>query len=222
MNYNEMHFYKLKYGEGTRGTVYADKNARVAYKEFDRATPPLESTGKILKRIKNLNIHNVYKIYDIISKNKYSLKSLHGYYMEYYEPVGPLLLQPIDYVIKNIYDLKDTLQKLYDNNIETNDLHADNMIVSKEGIIIIDVDNYSFYFPLTKKIFHKPMNVMDLIESIIYNELLDIHGELSPLELHYYMDSNNPDFIENIKQYNNLFEYLIVKNREYQESKKVM
>ena len=49
MNYNEMHFYKLKYGEGTRGTVYADKNARVAYKEFDRATPPLESTGKILK-----------------------------------------------------------------------------------------------------------------------------------------------------------------------------
>lgn len=223
MNYSDMHFKPLKYGQGTRGTVSVDFDSEVALKEFNTNTPPLESTGRMLEKIKNLNLHNIYKIYGIIQKDKYSLKNLHGYYMKYYKPVGLLLFQPIEYVIKNIIDLNDTLLELYKNNIETIDLHGDNVIVAEEGIIIIDVDNYSFINPLTKRFFHKPENaVKTIIESIIFNEILGSFKELSATELYYYMDASNPNFIENIRPYKNLYEYLLDKYKEYQESKKVM
>ena len=51
---------------GTRGTIYVNKEQESCIKLFNRETKPLDRTNKILRKIKNLNLVNIYKIQEII------------------------------------------------------------------------------------------------------------------------------------------------------------
>lgn len=220
MNFNDMHFRNIKGGEGSRGVVTADKECGVALKLLKTDYPSLNTTGRILKKIKKLDLHNIYKIYAILSENNFSLKSIYGYYMKYYEQDKYLIFQPIDYVIKNFKSLKDTFRQLYDHNIEIVDLHGNNAIITKDEIVIIDVDNYTFLNPLTKKIFHKPYKAVALISSIIYEEILMTDSDICALDLHKYMHYNEETFIDDIKDFPTLYDYICYKYDEYMKENK--
>lgn len=220
MNFDKLRFGYLEHGEGSRGRVSVNYENGVARKLFKRENPSLKTTGRMVRKIRNLNIHNVYKIYDIIGNNRFSLRTIHGYYMKYYKKESDLLDQPIEYVIRNIHSLEDTMQQLYKNNINVTDLHGDNLIVSKEGLIIIDVDNYSFYNPLTKRLFYKPYPVMSIIKTKVYDELLLRDTEVSAVELYKYSDFDSPSFLEEVKNFSTLYDYLEYKYNIYKNNNK--
>ena len=71
---------------GTYGTVKRDTDGKYCHKVIDKKEA-LRSSVDILKKVKRLNIHNIYKLYQIDYSFYHGQKFLQGYYMEYYEPV---------------------------------------------------------------------------------------------------------------------------------------
>lgn len=46
------------------------------------------------------------------------------------------------FITENFENTKRDFQKLSENNVEVNDLHTENVIVTQDKIVIIDADNY--------------------------------------------------------------------------------
>lgn len=213
--------YSKEIGRGTFGTVYMCDDDTICYKHFNRE--PLSYTEKTIRKIKNLRIHNIYKIYDIVKIKIHNTKYLHGYFAEYCEPVGsvtikngikvsdnkPLIYFPIDYVIRNYYALKDTFEILYKNNIKVVDLHYLNMVFTEKDIMIIDVDNYMKFNPIKKLLgIEKVYDIDQFFFCLLHMEITVFMNDVSVIDFVNYMRDHKDTFIEDIKAYPTLYDFL--------------
>lgn len=128
---------KSKIGGGLFANVYLLNG--YAFKEIDFPLGKLST--KALELIKNIKHPNLYKIKDLFySSNK--LECLAAYSMEYYlEDNINILIMPTEYTLDNLYDLRELAIVMAKNNIYMQDLHAGNMIMQGNRIILIDRDN---------------------------------------------------------------------------------
>jgi len=83
------------------------------------------------------------ELYDLLYDEK--LMTVLGYTMKYYEKmIDNILTMPISYVLDNFSLIYDAITKLTEECIRVVDLHAGNIIVTENGMIIIDYDKYYY------------------------------------------------------------------------------
>ena len=93
----------------------------------------------------SFNLPNFYQVYQLLYGNaleKDGKRKIAGYLMKYYsETVNNILDMPMDYLLSNFEDLAKVMKILSQKYIHVNDLHDDNIILTDNGMVIIDADN---------------------------------------------------------------------------------
>ena len=94
----------------------------------------------VLKFIKDEKLSNYYELYDLL----YYKNKLIGYIMEYYNNKAiDILTMPTEYTLDNYNSLYKSILTLTKNNILLGDLCKDNIIYTKDKLIVIDADEYT-------------------------------------------------------------------------------
>lgn len=89
------------------------------------------------------NNSNFCQLYDLLYDDKFI--SVLGYTMKYYEEmVDNVLNMPTSYILDNFSLIYDAIMKLTDDCVRVVDLHSQNIINTKNGMIVIDYDKYFF------------------------------------------------------------------------------
>ena len=138
--YRKAHSYHLPkaFDEGSNGTIHRiDKETCLKWFNDDN-----QDTQTIIEMIMNLELNNFYKIYNLLYDES---NTFCGYTMKYYENEEfDILTMPMEYTITNLMDLAKSLNILSENKICTVDLFDGNIIKTKKGITVIDVDAYKY------------------------------------------------------------------------------
>lgn len=151
--------------EGEYGRVYLtsdNKCLKIFKQSISRKDNNSFFNEEAFKRIKELNLKNFYKIYDIYYNR--SLTKTSGYLSEYYQSEDiDILTMPVDYTFNNLCILYDSFCSLAENNIYTNDVSPRNVILNSNGITVIDTDMYYMnYKSDNRMVYHN--NLYDLGE----------------------------------------------------------
>ena len=105
---------------------------------------------KAFETLMNMDLDNFYKIYNLLYNNT-SEKELMGYIMKYYNRENINILDmPMEYLLDNFNKLCETVLKISKKGIAMNDLHAGNIILNSQEMVIIDGDGYTFFNALVK------------------------------------------------------------------------
>ena len=100
---------------------------------------PFKIEKEIFDTMKELDLDNFCKLYNMVFNNK---KELVGYTMKYYDTINEnILLMGKDYLLDNFNSLYNSFIKLSDNRILANDLWIKNCLIGK-NITVIDFDYY--------------------------------------------------------------------------------
>lgn len=147
-------------GAGNRGKVYILKDTNTCIKilkddasvnESGYLTEPRKHIKKMLIKIKNLDLKNVYKIVDITFMHKFRLSKMQGYIMKYYEDdKQSILYRDCNWFKKQYNQLFHDYTVLAENRISFIDDNPNNYCVS-DDIILIDMDNFEFVSPFKIK-----------------------------------------------------------------------
>lgn len=128
---------KKFFNSGSFGVIYENPDGTLTKVMRYQTSVPYS-----LIKIRQLNLDNFYKIYSIACNKKNDIDYLCSYTMDKILFDDSLVLNDNDYLIKNIKKLINSINVLSDNYIVANDLHEDNLIPNKDGIFVIDCDNY--------------------------------------------------------------------------------
>lgn len=163
-----------KLGEGLDGRVYqiSEEECLKVYKR----KPEIDI--EVLKIIASLNLDNYYEILKLYYKKNNILSAIK---MKYYEKEDiDILTTPSEYTLNNLYKILSSADKLSQNNILIEDSHSGNIIMTKNKIIIADVDLYSFsHFYKERELRRKNIQKIGYLFNEIYNEAVaDYHEEL--------------------------------------------
>lgn len=93
-------------------------------------------TRKVIEAIKRIENPNLYQIHDLCFDK---LKFI-GYTMRYYEPADIMTLNR-RYILINYLNVLELFDTLSNRGIVLSDLHQDNLLFTKEGMVIIDCDD---------------------------------------------------------------------------------
>ena len=120
---------------GTYGTIYEyDKDT--CFKVFKHQG--IHKPDPIIT-LKELSLKNFYKIYDLLYD--YNLEYT-GYIMQYYKQEDFNILSDRDYLLDSVNGIYDGIMELTRRMIQVVDLHEANIIVNKDGMTVIDIDNF--------------------------------------------------------------------------------
>lgn len=224
------HFYdengnKLTYDCQQRINKYHGINGRV-YKTYDDAIEDdlcikLFNIGAILrieefKTIMNMDLDNFYKIYRILYNKRCKPK---GYITKYYQPEGiDILTMPTDYTLHNFYALHNQGYRLSEVGIVIDDLHTGNVVLTKNGIIVLDVDNYYFGTIMTgHRVVAKNQNAINyLFRSLYYSALQSYHGYSAnnPIVKELFSAYQRPDIVyKTLKRHKRPIDYIESRNK---------
>ena len=89
--------------------------------------------------IKELSLPNFYKISDLLYNDDFKYV---GYISDYYTPDDYNILENKEYLVNAINNMLEGIIKLTERGFLVTDLHIGNVIVNKDDITIIDVDDY--------------------------------------------------------------------------------
>lgn len=93
--------------------------------------------------IKNLNLANFYRLYDVLYIEKCGLRTFKGTISQYYSDVDiNLWTERVDYVIDGFNGILNSASRLGENRILINDISLNNVILTSNGPVVIDVDDY--------------------------------------------------------------------------------
>ena len=163
---------------------------------------------KALIKIKELNLDNFYKLFDIIVFNDGNKDYLKAYKMEVIKEENINLNKvPINYLITNINILMNSLKILSDNYIIANDLHEDNLIINSDGIYVIDCDSYKYNASYSKELIY--LNNIDYLKKAIYYNLYKNTNILKRRKLNkLFKDYDLTAIIKMIENSSSMDEYL--------------
>lgn len=129
-------------GSGYVGFAYLNKDNKVI-KLLDK--PGTKKQYEVMSFIKNLNLPNFYLIYDILSNEKFGVKTYAGTISKYYKSENiDLWEMPSSFIVDNVKKLFEQASILGEKKISMCDIHDGNLIISREGIISIDADDDRF------------------------------------------------------------------------------
>ena len=121
-------------------------------------------------KIKELELNNFYKVFDILTFNNGEKEYLRAYKMIVIKKDNTKLLNSnMDYVINNIKIIMNSLKELSDNYIISYDLHNRNLIINNEGMTVIDCDLYKHDTTYTKESIYR--HNIDELKRTIFEEL---------------------------------------------------
>lgn len=125
---------ELLIGEGFYSKVYRISRDE-CFKKFKKGIRDFE-TRKSLDAIKLISNPNLYQIHDLC----FDKFKLIGYTMKYYESVDIMNLNK-RYILINYLNILELFNVLSNRGIVLSDLHQDNLLFTKEGMVIIDCDD---------------------------------------------------------------------------------
>lgn len=151
-------------GEGSYGRVYLtnDNKCLKIFKESISRKDKMSFDEDTFNIIRELKPKNIYALGDLYY-NK-SLTRILGYLSEYCakEDIN-ILTMPVDYTFDSLCSLYDSFVLLSEHNIRVSDTNSQNVILSNNGITIIDTDFYYIDINSNKSAIKKS-NIYDLGE----------------------------------------------------------
>jgi len=172
---------KRKIGKGEFGIAYED--AGRVYKLLN--APGSNEQYVNMTTIKNLNLPNFYKLYDILFTKDGEKRVFAGTISKFYQREDvDMFLAPKDYLIDNFNALLESVRTLAKHGIGVGDLHVGNSIVNKDGIFIIDTDLYGKKECLTnhRLITQNEFRYISFLLDLLYGNFSDHHGPDCSLE----------------------------------------
>ena len=124
------------FNQGTYSRIY-DYNEDTCFKVFKEANIYRPEPIIILK---SLDLKNFYQIIDLLydSNHVYS-----GYLMKLYQSIDKDILTDKEYLVESVNNIYDSISCLTRNNILVSDLHRNNLILTSDGIIMLDCDDFT-------------------------------------------------------------------------------
>ena len=169
--------YGNEINHGDFGNIYMINN-ETCIKIFKRLSSFISEAA--ICKIKDLNLSNYYKIYDVLYDE---LKKLIGYTMKYYENGKiDILVTPTDYLITSFLGIYHSMEKINDAEICISDLRLCNVIMTDEGMVVIDVDGY---FPdqmpnqKDERFLYNKKRVYELFKDVFYFGTKDRHKQFN-------------------------------------------
>ena len=181
------------YKEGTFGKIYHDGDK--CYKVFNNAE--LFKIDPFLT-LDTLSLPNFYRIMDFLYNNQYIFT---GYTSKFIKEDHFNILSDKNYFLRGVNNIHDGIIAFTNNHFEVSDLHVGNILVNKEDMTMIDVDNY-------KRVDNDPYAInmyryKQLIKRLIYKYLIrynvtDIMGANELLKELMDEDSDNIDHLNKV------------------------
>lgn len=156
-------------GSGNWGHVYRYDNDKII-----KITDKYGSSEQyeMVSFIKNLNLPNFYKIYDVLYHETVNVKEFSGTISKYYpEEKIDLFTTTSDYLLDSFNSLTEALKILSENKIIAYDFCCKNILLTNEGIIGIDVDFYQKMDEYSKSRIMR-INMKQLKEAIMHRLLV--------------------------------------------------
>lgn len=195
---------KEKMDYGTYGDIYK-YNDEMCFKVFKH--DGFHKPDPVLI-VKDLNLKNFYKIIDLLYDQDLNYK---GYIMQTYHKDDFNILSDKEYLLDSVNNMYDGIMTFTRNLFLIQDLHIDNVIVNKDGITIIDVDDYKKFSSDNTyiNVFRYKQLLMNLI-----NKYLGKYNVIEPIEAHFLtkrlIEENKVDikhFNDVIKEYKKPIDY---------------
>ena len=195
---------KEQIDHGTYGNIYKldDETCFKVFKHDDYHKP-----GPVLV-LKEFNLKNFYKIIDLLYDHNLRYK---GYIMKTYPKDNFNILSDKDYLLDSVNNMYDGIMVYTKNLFLIEDLHVDNVIVNKDGITIIDVDDYKKFNSDNTSI--NVYRYKQLLINLI-NKYLGKYNVIDPMESHLLIkrliEENKIDlshFNNTIKRYKRPIDY---------------
>ena len=194
---------RKEFNHGSYGIIYEnDDGTLTKVMRFDTTSPD------VILKIKELNLDNFYKIYDVLTLNNGKYDYLKAYKMEKIEDDKVNLTRvSIEFFIDNIKKLMNSLRILSDNYILVYDLYDDNLIINKDGMYVIDCDSYKYVTEYEKDLVY--YNNLEYLKKAIFEHLYKHTNILRRHKLCMLFNNNDLDSIlEKVKNSNSIHEYL--------------
>lgn len=178
--------------ESASGSIYRLSNGDCLKVLNDQDS---ECNREELMLIKELQLPSFYRIYDFLYDSDDRFK---GYTMKYYDSdVVDILGMPCDYTIDNIEGICSDLRRLASKSIIANDLRRDNVIISRDNIVVIDADLYTrLRYVETEAILERNIGILyRMFKDIYFESLRRFYGDDSMFNS--YMESISGLFFNN-------------------------
>lgn len=163
-----------KINHGTYGDIYKYDD-ETCFKVFKHEG--FHKPGPVLV-VKEFNLKNFYKIIDLLYDGNLNYT---GYIMKTYQKDDFDILSDKEYLLYSVNNMYDGVMTFTRNLFLIEDLHIDNVIVNKDGITIIDVDDYKKFN--SDNTYINVFRYKQLLLSLI-NKYLGKYNITNPIESH--------------------------------------
>lgn len=180
-------------------------------KKYFKSTPTdLRISKDIFNLIRLIDSRNLMKVFDIFTSCDFNIfkdtnsHKIIGYTAKYYksDDINPLLLDK-EYLIENFRNLEKLIDIFNDLNILAKDLKEENVVFTKDNIVIIDPDLFSK--PDKNKDFIKKFNSCELF-SLLINIIVKYSGNTK-----YFRNSLMDELIDRYSFNDNISDILYKK-----------
>ena len=201
--------------EGEDGKIYVDGKTVLKLYHFY-----LDYSRRLRRRIfdiiKDKSIPNIVRLDDYFYTNTSFFSRIFpfdAYTMDYISAENKKI---IDFKKKDLIEifksLEQTLEILTDNRIVLHDVHPKNIIISENGITIIDIDRFYFMRLSSKKTIYK-LNKLELLNCINSTILSEIKKDNPVTNFQLFTSDDNDSFFESTSHdiENEKFEKILTK-----------
>lgn len=197
--------------KGGCAKVFTINETDKIFKKYFKSTPTdLRISKEIFNLIRLIDSRNLMKVFDIFTSCDFNIfkdtnsHKIIGYTAKYYksDDINPLLLDK-EYLIENFRNLEKLIDIFNDLNILTKDLKEENVVFTKDNIVIIDPDLFSK--PDKNKDFIKKFNSCELF-SLLINIIVKYSGNTK-----YFRNSLMDELIDKYSFNDNISDILYKK-----------
>ena len=163
-------------GSGQFGSAY-QKDGKV-YKLLN--APGTSEQYENMCTIKNLNLPNFYKLYEVLFTKDGEKRDFAGTISKYYQKQDvDMFLMPTEYLTDSFNGLLESVRTLGKSGIAVSDLHTGNSIINKDGIFIIDTDLYGKkgFLSNHKILSQNELRLVSFLLDTLYGNFSDHHGQ---------------------------------------------
>ncbi len=187
---DDMHIFD----HGTYGNIYKyDDNT--CFKVFKHIGFHKEEPIIVLKE---LELKNFNRIIDLLYDRNLQYA---GYLTDFYQRDDFDILSDKEYLVDSVNNIYDGIMELTKKSIMVNDLHKGNVITTKDGIFVIDVDDYKHIN--SDNTYINTYRFKQMLKSILYDALIN-YSLTNPQESYALIKRLVDEDHTNINHFNNV------------------
>ena len=185
---------KESFNHGTYGKLYM-YNDDTCLKIFNN---PGFHNPKIIETLKEIELAYFYKIIELLYNEN---KKYAGYLCKYYNNTGYDILSNKDYLLDCINGLYNDIIELTRRYFRVSDLHRDNIIINKDGMTMIDADDYQFFN--TDNTHINIIRFKNMLKEILYHCIINFY-KVQPEEAYRLIKRLVDEDSDDINHFNNV------------------